>query len=550
MRRLPFALALALLFPLVARAQAPTSANGILTAVSASCSPASGCVALALPSPSTGSIGVQVAGTFTGTLEFEASADNGTTWVAISGTPVASTTTVTSTTAPGIWRFSVGGLTNLRVRPSAFASGRATVAIQSASVAASLLPAPGGILTPYASGGVTANTIPKSNGAGLLVDGSLSDNGGTSDTQILFNDGGAFGGDAGLTWDKINKFLAAGPHSGFSQDADYFRTIASHYAVNFNTITADMTSNNEGVGFVSAFETNGAAGTPATQYGIIGSAQADDTSSGAPFALRGLFGVATLNSIDGVGNAYGVSSGVNVLRGNATVVAAVHAGINFSAIGPGRVTTNAGFYTEEQYQYNLGLTNVGVLIDDQGTGVQNYSILVRGGHSVIPAIATGNPANRDLAGQLTLSAGAKTQASTYLYVSSRVCVASSTAATPLAAQVTNAVAGTGAINTTIANAAAGAGYVAGDVGTVDGGVGATYRVDTIGGGGAVATYTITAPGTSGYAVAAAVTTTPTSGAGAGFKIDITVIAGIDTLTITVPGGVNTDTYNYICVGRD
>ncbi len=74
--------------------------------------------------------GVQISGTFTGTLVFEGSMDSGNTWVPVYGIPVvagALTAPVNSATAPGNWLFQFGGWTTLRVRASAFSSGSAVV---------------------------------------------------------------------------------------------------------------------------------------------------------------------------------------------------------------------------------------------------------------------------------------------------------------------------------------------------------------------------------------------------------------------------------------
>jgi hypothetical protein len=93
-----------------------------------------------------------------------------------------------------------------------------------------------------------------------------------------------------------------------------------------------------------------------------------------------------------------------------------------------------------------------------GTASPNAKLTVSGG-----GISTGAAGNTDLAGQLTLTAGTRSFTFTGVYTGAPVCVASDTAASPVAAQVT---------------------------------------------------------------------TTAT------------------TLTLTVPGGTNTDTFNYICLGRN
>ncbi len=61
------------------------------------------------------------------TINFESSADNGTTWVSILGTQVGSTTTATSTTSTGDWVFSCAAQSQVRARISSYGSGTITV---------------------------------------------------------------------------------------------------------------------------------------------------------------------------------------------------------------------------------------------------------------------------------------------------------------------------------------------------------------------------------------------------------------------------------------
>jgi hypothetical protein len=70
---------------------------------------------------------VQILGTFVGTLNFEASPDNGTTWYALQGNPVGTSTIATSV---GAWRFNIAGFTTFRVRLSPVTSGSASITIR------------------------------------------------------------------------------------------------------------------------------------------------------------------------------------------------------------------------------------------------------------------------------------------------------------------------------------------------------------------------------------------------------------------------------------
>jgi hypothetical protein len=72
---------------------------------------------------------IELQGTWVGTVQFEQSIDNGTTWFGITGTPMPSGTAVSSATGNGLWQFNINGVTNLRARASAWTSGTAQVVI-------------------------------------------------------------------------------------------------------------------------------------------------------------------------------------------------------------------------------------------------------------------------------------------------------------------------------------------------------------------------------------------------------------------------------------
>lgn len=74
-------------------------------------------------------VGIQISGTFAGTLTFQASID-GTNWVTASVQPVGATTAttwVTTTTGTGLWTRDCGGIKQMRVQMTAYTSGTATV---------------------------------------------------------------------------------------------------------------------------------------------------------------------------------------------------------------------------------------------------------------------------------------------------------------------------------------------------------------------------------------------------------------------------------------
>lgn len=110
--------------------------------------------------------GVVVFGTYSATLTFEASIDNGTTYVPIQGQQI---DTGAVTTTPGAlvntaraWEFGTAGMTHVRVRCTAYTSGTVNVAWVATAVAAdpvvSAIPAPAAKRIQVQSAGLTTAT--------------------------------------------------------------------------------------------------------------------------------------------------------------------------------------------------------------------------------------------------------------------------------------------------------------------------------------------------------------------------------------------------------
>lgn len=81
-------------------------------------------------------VGVQIAGTFIGSLVFEASMDNQANWIGISLLPVGTgkhPTPVDTVTSVGNWETAGGVYTHVRVRMSAYTSGTANVVVSATS---------------------------------------------------------------------------------------------------------------------------------------------------------------------------------------------------------------------------------------------------------------------------------------------------------------------------------------------------------------------------------------------------------------------------------
>ena len=75
-----------------------------------------------------GGVGVQVTGTFSGTLTYQMTID-GTNWVAVQATNVTTGSIATTTTTTGIVFFNVVGAQSVRVIGSSWGSGSAVVTV-------------------------------------------------------------------------------------------------------------------------------------------------------------------------------------------------------------------------------------------------------------------------------------------------------------------------------------------------------------------------------------------------------------------------------------
>lgn len=98
----------------------------------------------------------QLTGTFSGTVQFEGTANNGASWVAVNAQPTGATTSVTAATAPGAWRAGVSGFSAVRLRVSTYSSGAVGSTITSSVGSPNATGAGGG--TGAVGGSGTANT--------------------------------------------------------------------------------------------------------------------------------------------------------------------------------------------------------------------------------------------------------------------------------------------------------------------------------------------------------------------------------------------------------
>ena len=95
--------------------QATSSVCGITTS--------SACLVVQVPPNANNTAWFTLAGTFSGTLQFEGSGDGGVTWGSLSATPTAGGTAVTSATAAGTWQVADAGAVYIRIRCSTYSSG-------------------------------------------------------------------------------------------------------------------------------------------------------------------------------------------------------------------------------------------------------------------------------------------------------------------------------------------------------------------------------------------------------------------------------------------
>ena len=134
-----------------------------------------------------GTVGLQITGTFSGTVSFKVGNDEANLSQALTCFPVGSTTGVTSTTATGIWSCPVTGFKYARFVFTSWVSGSANLFVTRAQARSNAEP----------------TTVPGAPGG--------------SANQVQFNDAGTLNGDAGMTYNKttdtltvVGNFIGAG----------------------------------------------------------------------------------------------------------------------------------------------------------------------------------------------------------------------------------------------------------------------------------------------------------------------------------------------------
>jgi len=107
--------------------------SGSLAASSSSCA-VNACVSMPVVTGA-GVVAVQLAGSFSATVQFEGSVD-GANYTSVPAAPIAGGTAVTSATSAGIWQVGAGGLRSVRARVSSYTSGTVTATLTRSSLQA------------------------------------------------------------------------------------------------------------------------------------------------------------------------------------------------------------------------------------------------------------------------------------------------------------------------------------------------------------------------------------------------------------------------------
>ncbi len=130
---------LALLQP-VLHAQTLSTITANLNASTTACGPKSTTALVVINVGGTDATGtIQLAGTFSGTVTFQASDNGGQQWASIQGQPWTGGVFVTSATSTGGWTFDVSGKTNLCAYVSSYTSGNVTASVSSGPARSNLV---------------------------------------------------------------------------------------------------------------------------------------------------------------------------------------------------------------------------------------------------------------------------------------------------------------------------------------------------------------------------------------------------------------------------
>lgn len=182
---------LAALLILVVSVPAMAQQSKSISSTTCTVSNTSGC--FVVNTQGAGSVGIDVQGTFVGTLEFEQSV-SGTTYVSMASFPNASGVSATNTTTTGLWVANPLGALYVRFRFSAFTSGAAIVSVGRSTARANTAPSgtfAGSVTAPVIYGGAgTTSTLSLRPTSGAGTTGSdviigVGTNGGTEAARFF-----------------------------------------------------------------------------------------------------------------------------------------------------------------------------------------------------------------------------------------------------------------------------------------------------------------------------------------------------------------------------
>jgi len=351
---------------------------------SATC-PGTGCISLSVAG--LGTVGVQITGTWSGTLTFEGSVDTRT-FVAMNMVAIGGTTQVTTATSNGAFAGGVGGLAIFRVRFSTYTSGTATVSVQAADP---VLPAGQQI---GVGGGGTGGTVTSVGTTGPITGGTIT----TTGTIACAT--------CGVTGTGLQQFAAttSAQLAGVISDETgsgllVFGTSPVLVTPALGTPSAAVLTNATGLPVstgISGLGTNVATFLATPSSANLAAALTDETGSGAavfatsPSLTTPNIGVATATSVNKVTITAPASSATLTLADGSSLVTSGANSITLTSTGATNVTVpttgnlmaSSGTWTDTDFACTSGTT--GKQFVDCGVNVNSF-----------PSI-TGTPAQGDI----------------------------------------------------------------------------------------------------------------------------------------------------------
>jgi len=264
------------------------------------CAAASSCAVFQIGSSP--SVTLQVSGTFSGTLTFEATSD-GTNWNTATLTKMSDNSAVTSTTSTGQFTFSNGGALQVRARATAWTSGTANVAATRGFSLARVVSGGSGGIGTVTSVALSLPSFISVSGSPVTTAGTLAGTLATQTANVVF----------------------AGPSSGGAAAPTFRTLVAGDLPAGVGTVTSVATTSPITGGPITstgtiACATCGVTGSPLSQFAATTSAQlagviSDELGSGkAIFANDGTSGQVLST------NGSGTLTFADVIQSNTTIV--------------------------------------------------------------------------------------------------------------------------------------------------------------------------------------------------------------------------------------